>query len=206
MKEPLLVIATDCGGTDESRYTIAAYRTFHRVTPTIAFFVAESMNTLHAGFLATAHALSTIDHFGKPRPSENIGVIVNAAPREGKENGKNLRGTGRKTEGEEIYALKLKNGVWIVGPNAGMNFYFIQQDRIEESYVLSGEGLETPFRSMEFMVPAVGRLLGQNDFPIKLTPRKLNVPVPAKGIFVADWDSHGNIYLYSNLAERTWLP
>lgn len=205
-RQPLLVIATDCGGTDRGRYEIAASRSFQETSPTIAFFETESMNTLHAGFIAAAHALSTIDHFGPLRGDERIGLLVNAAPRHGKENGHKLRGQGRKNEGEEIYALTLDNGVKVVGPNAGMNFYFIDRNRIRESYLLTGPGLDTPFRSMEFMVPALGRLLGENDFPIELTPKELAVPIPEKGIFVADWDRHGNIYLFSNQPDDEWVP
>lgn len=101
--------------------------------------------------------------------------------------------------------MLLDNGVWVVGPNAGMNFYFIARKRVKESYLLTGRGLHTPFRSMEFMIPALAQVLGYGSFSIRLAPKPLEVPVPKKGIFVGDWDSHGNMYLFST-EKKSWLP
>lgn len=202
-----LALATDCGRTDEGRYKIGIGRTFFPYSPTIAFFPTESKNTLHAGFVAAAHALSTVDLFGPLMEGERIGVMVNAAPREADKNGKALRGENRDHDGEDVFAIRLKNGVWVVGPNAGMNFYFIPKQNIAESYVLGGPRLETPFRSLELMVPAKSKVLGVQDFPdITLTERNLVVPVPETGVFVGDWDSHGNIYVVSTQPDESWIP
>lgn len=204
-----LIIVTDCGGTDEPRYGIAAWRSFHPCHVDISFLLAEPMSTFHAGFLAAAHALSTIDHFGPLREGENIGMIVNAAPRYGRRNGRELRGDGREIDGEEIYALLLKNGVWVVGPNAGFNFHFFRK-QISESYLVTDtSGLSTPFRSMELMIPALAKVLemGTADLShIELTPQEPIIAEPEVGIFVGDWDSFGNMYLVINLAPGEWLP
>lgn len=209
-----LILVTDCGGSDRGRYEIAARRSFWPVEPQITFFGTQSMNTLHAGFTTAAHALSTIDHFGPLLDKEadplvhreKIGILDNAAPRHGTENGKKLRGAGRKGEGEEIYALLLDNGVWVVGPNAGLNFYFLQP-RVRQSYLVTDtSGMTTPFRSMEVMVPALAKVLGARDHAnIQLTAKPLVVPEPEKGIFVADWDEHGNLYVVS-IGGEEWVP
>ena len=99
-----LVVVTDCGGSDQGRYEIAAQRCFYPHDLRLTFFGTESMNTLHSGFTTAAHVLSTIDFFGPLREGEQIGVLDNAAPRHGSENGRRLRGENRKLEGEEIYA------------------------------------------------------------------------------------------------------
>lgn len=202
-----LVLVTDCGGSDRGRYEIAAQRCFFPYQPSITFFETDSMNTLHCGFTAAAHGLSTIDHFGPLKEGECVGMLANAAPRFGTENGKTLRGEDRKLDGEEIYALKLDNGVWVVGPNAGMNFYFLAH-RVRESYLVEDtSGRYTPFRSMEVMIPALAKVLGARDFPkLRLHAKPLIVPTPDLGIFVADWDSHGNIYLVSTIPEDEWVP
>ncbi|MCL5667101.1 MAG: hypothetical protein M1383_05020 [Patescibacteria group bacterium] len=210
-----LVLVTDCGGSDRGRYEIAARRSFWPKEPQLTFFGTQSMNTLHAGFTTAAHALSTIDHFGPIEErddapfftiDEKIGILDNAAPRHGTENGKKLRGDGRKGEGEEIYALLLDNNVWVVGPNAGLNFYFIQS-RIRESYLVTDtSGMTTPFRSMEVMVPTLAKVLGARDHKnIELTTKPLIVPEPEQGIFVADWDEHGNLYVVS-IGSEGWVP
>lgn len=202
-----LIIVTDCGGSDEGRYGIAARRCFYDTELYLTFFGTESMNTLHSGFTGAAHALSTIDHFGPLRSGEQIGLLVNAAPRHGTENGKVLRGEGRHLDGEEIYALKLKNGVWVVGPNAGWNLYFLQEQVVESYLVKDTSGRSTPFRSMEVMIPALAKVLGVAPFPhLLLEPKRLVVEPPESGVFVADRDDHGNLYLVQSGEDESWVP
>lgn len=202
-----VILVTDCGGSDKGRYEIAVERCFfpHDVRKT--FFETHSMNTLHAGFTAAAHALSTGDHFGPLKKGERTGILDNAAPRHGNENGKSLRGEGRKTEGEEIYALLLDNGVWVVGPNAGFNFHFLQS-RVRKSYLVADtSGMVTPFRSMEVMVPTLAKVLGITEWPnIELNEKPLIVGTTKPGLFVADWDKHGNMYVVSVGQKEDCLP
>ena len=202
-----LIIVTDCGGSDEGRYGIAARRCFFPHHLQLTFFATESMNTLHSGFTAAAHGLSTVDHFGPLKLGEKVGLLVNAAPRHGTENGKVLRGDGRKPDGEEIYALKLKSGVWAVGPNALWNLLFLQ-DQVSESFLVTDiSGRSTPFRSMEVMIPALAKVLGVAEVPqLILEPKRLVVQAPEQGVFVADYDTHGNIYLVANQADESWVP
>lgn len=202
-----LVMVTDCGGSDEGRYNIAARRCFGKHHLHVTFFATESMNTLHSGFTAAAHALSTLDHFGPIEPGEKIGLLVNAAPRHGTENGKALRGEGRKQDGEEIYALKLKSGVWVVGPNAGWNLFFIQDQAVESYLVKDTSGRSTPFRSMEVMIPALAHVLRVGQYPhLTFEKKELVVHAPEEGVFVADHDTHGNIYLVGSGTDETWIP
>jgi hypothetical protein len=207
IKQITLALVTDCGGTDIGRYKLAARRCFFPYPLETVDFTAESMNTLHAGFLTAAHVLSTIDFFGPLREGEAIGVIDNAAPRHGTENGQRLRGEKRKEEGEEIYALKLKNGVWVVGPNAGRNFFFLKGQVAESFLVTDTSKRYTPFRSMEVMIPTLAKVFGvlPNE-QLVLTLKSLQVSDGEQGVFVADWDSHGNIYLVSTLPDGTWVP
>lgn len=201
-----LILVTDCGGSDRGRYEIAAWRSFWPKEPQLTFFETHSMSTLHAGFTTAAHALSTIDRFGPLIAEEKIGILCNAAPRHGTENGKKLRGKDRRGEGEEIYALLLDNGTWVIGPNAGLNLHFIVP-RVRESYLVTDtSGMTTPFRSMEVMVPALAKVLGARDHQnIRLTAKPLQVPKAETGIFVADWDQHGNLYVVS-IGGEDWVP
>ena len=202
-----LIIVTDCGGSDKGRYEIAARQCFYGYDLALTFFETKSMNTLHSGFTAAAHALSTVDQFGPLRPGQQTGILVNAAPRHGSENGLKLRGENRKPEGEEIYALLLRNGVWVVGPNSGFNLYFLK-DQVAESYLVTDtSGKRTPFRSMEVMVPALAKIFGAQENPhINLTPKKLPEINAEEAVFVAGWDSFGNIYLVSTMPNEDWVP
>ncbi len=198
-----LILVTDCGGSDQGRYNIAAKRCCHPENVSITFFATQSKNTLHTGFTAAAHGLSTVDHFGELGDGEDIGMLVNAAPRAGAE----LRGKNRKLEGEEIYALLLDNGVYVVGPNSGYNFFFLR-DRIKKSWLITDTSdHETPFRSMEVMVPALAWLLDAFDAPLLQFKEK---PLPEtdteEEIFVADVDDHGNLYLASTMSDDSWIP
>ncbi len=202
-----LIIVTDCGGSDKGRYEIAAQRCFYPHDLRLTFFATESMNTLHSGFTAAAHAMSTIDFFGPLAESENIGILVNAAPRHGSENGYKLRGKNRKPEGEEIYALELNNNIWMVGPNAGLNFHFFK-NQIKRSFLVTDtSGRYTPFRSMEVMIPALAKIFGaQLNNHLKIEPKKIILSNVESGVFVADWDTHGNIYIVSTVLENSWVP
>lgn len=202
-----LVIVTDCGGSDEGRYGIAARRCFHPHNVGLTFFATAPLNTLHSGFTGAAQALSSIDHFGPLKEDEAYGLLVNAAPREGSSAGKKLRGAGRKSGGEEIYALKLRNGVWVVGPNAGYNLHFLAC-QVEESYlVVDNSKRETPFRSMQVMVPALAKLLEASPIPhLEFEPKPLVLPEVEKGTFVADCDELGNVYLVTVGERETWFP
>jgi hypothetical protein len=202
-----LVLVTDCGGSDEGRYRIAVQRCFFPHQHSVAFFPTASMNTLHCGFTAAAHGLSTIDHFGPLRDGENYGVLINAAPRRGKENGQALRGEDRKRDGEEVFIVRFDNGVWASGPNAEMNFWFVR-DRIRESYLVTDtSGRETPFRSMELMIPALAKVQKASAFDrISLEEKQLTVQNPDSGLYVADWDEHGNIYVVSTETGDAWIP
>ncbi len=206
-KNAHVILVTDCGGSDEGRYRIAVERCFFPHNVRTTFFGTHSMKTLHAGFTTSAHALSTVDHFGQLKEGELVGILDNAAPRHGGEDGKSLRGETRKLEGEEIYALLLDNGVWVVGPNAGFNFYFLQS-RIRQSFLVTDtSGMTTPFRSMEVMIPALSKVLGTGEFPnIVLTEKPLVVGAQKHGLFIADWDTHGNMYVVSVGLGQDWLP
>ena len=202
-----LVVVTDCGGSDQGRYEIAAQRCFFPHDLRLTFFATESMNTLHSGFTTAAHVLSTIDFFGPLQKGEQIGVLDNAAPRHGSENGLKLRGENRKLEGEEIYALRLRNGIWVVGPNAGLNFFFLKGQVVGSFLVSDTSGRYTPFRSMEVMVPTLAKIFGARENPhLQLEPKELPVVGTEAGVFVADWDSHGNIYLVSTMTNEDWVP
>ncbi|OHA00869.1 MAG: hypothetical protein A3C07_02255 [Candidatus Sungbacteria bacterium RIFCSPHIGHO2_02_FULL_47_11] len=202
-----LVVVTDCGGSDQGRYEIAAQRCFFPHDLRLTFFATESMNTLHSGFTTAAHVLSTIDFFGPLQKGEQIGVLDNAAPRHGSENGLKLRGENRKLEGEEIYALRLRNGIWVVGPNAGLNFFFLKGQVVGSFLVSDTSGRYTPFRSMEVMVPTLAKIFGARENPhLQLEPKELPVVGTEAGVFVADWDTHGNIYLVSTMTNEDWVP
>lgn len=190
MDKYLMVLATDCGGTDRGRYEIAACRSFFPHAVTTVVFETASLSTLHAGFIAAAHGLSTIDHFGPLRTGEKIGLLVNAAPERG-----------------PIYALTLDNGVEVVGPDLEWNFHFLR-DRIVASHLVRDlSGKETPFRSMEVMVPALAARLGAAEVPhLSFVPKDIASFAPEPGIYVSDWDSHGNLYLVSTEEDDSWIP
>lgn len=190
MDRYLMVLATDCGGTDRGRYEIAVERSFYPKPVRTVVFETTTLSTLHAGFIAAAHGLSTIDHFGPLREGEKVGLLVNAAPERG-----------------PVFALKLDNGVEVVGPDLGWNFHFLR-DRIVESFLVDDRsGKETPFRSMEVMVPALAARLGAAEFPnLAFRPKDIASFRPDPGIYVADWDSHGNLYLVSTDEDDAWIP
>ena len=60
---------------------------------------------------------------------------------------------------------------------------------------------------MEVIVPTLAKIFGVQKNPhLTLTPKKLQVSDGEQGVFVADWDSHGNIYLVSTGPNEEWVP
>ena len=60
---------------------------------------------------------------------------------------------------------------------------------------------------MEVMVPALSKVLGITQWSnIKLTKKPLVVGTQKPGLFVADWDKHGNMYIVSVGQVQDWLP
>ncbi len=56
-------------------------------------------------------------------------------------------------------------------------------------------------------MPALSQVLGVKDNPnLRLERKELKVPRPKPGLFVADWDDHGNLYIISIGQGQDWLP
>src|SRR3989344_5900701 len=67
--------------------------------------------------------------------------------------------------------------------------------------------MTTPFRSMEVMIPALSKVLGVQECPHIILTQKLLVVEKAKsGLFVADWDAHGNLYVVPTGKYKNWTP
>ncbi len=205
IKNVHISIVTDCGRSDALRYEIGAAACFADARFSMGFFETESFNTLHAGFVAGSHAYAPIEYFSDIAPRMQFGILVNAAP--GAAEGQKLRGLDNKSDGGQIYALELKNGVCVVGPNVGYNLYFFR-DLIARSFLVTvSKNSDTPYRSLEIMLPALAQVMGVRNFPgFTLTPKKLDLPEVQNGIYVGDSDSHGNIYLASIGQEQGFVP
>ena len=202
-----IAIVTDCGDLDEMRYRVTAQRLFFPHAVRVSFCATESLNTLHAGFVGATHVVAEINRSGRLKEGEFIGLLVNAAPRLGREGGRPLRGENRQTAGEAICALLLQSGVWVVGPNAGLNFYFLQKEVRESFLVADPSGQRTPFRSNYVMMPALAQIFDPHQGSrIRLEPKALP-PIEAEpGLFVGGQDSHGNLYIASTRPDERWVP
>ena len=111
-KQARVIFVTDCGGSDRGRYEIAAGRCFFPHYLQTTFFETHSMNTLHAGFTTAAQALSTVDHFGPLEDGELVGILDNAAPRHGSENGESLRSARPREKRSTHSCSTLACGWW----------------------------------------------------------------------------------------------
>lgn len=99
-----------------------------------------SFNTIATGFCAMQYALVN--------PTENMIIYTNTAPRRDDTEKRN------DNEGEKLMYALLKNGMKIVGVNAGHCFSFVK-DEIKELHEVNVANKGSQFRSRDFFPEAV---------------------------------------------------
>lgn len=136
-----------------------------------------SFNTIATGFWTYQYSL--VNTFA--------GMIIysNTAPR------KDNKESRKDNEGERLVYAKLKNGINVVGVNAGYCFSFVKQD-IEALHEVNVANKGSQFRSRDFYPEAViGIARGEKTYIGKILDRKEIPDIPFGRI--AWVDGYGNI-------------
>lgn len=138
-------------------------------------FVTATPSTIHAGFLC-AQVVETEERFG--RPLETV-IFLNVDPRlEGK--------------GAPFFVVKLKSGIFLVGPNAGYNFSLIR-DKIEELFAYQGFDKGSQFRSRDFYSRMCAHLMDEMEDELELEEVNFNQIPAFYGKYIGHIDNFGNI-------------
>lgn len=138
-------------------------------------FVFSSPSTIHAGFLCS-QIVETEERYG--RPLETV-IFLNVDPR--------LDGRGAS-----LLVIKLKTGLYLLGPNAGYNFSLIKQ-KIEEVFVYQGFDKGSQFRSRDFYSRVCAHLMDGMEDELELEEISSNQIPFLQGYYIGHIDNFGNI-------------
>ncbi len=138
-------------------------------------FVVSTPSTIHGGFLCS-QIVETEERYG--RPLETV-IFVNIDPR--------LQG-----KGAPFFVIKLKSGIYLIGPNAGYNFSFIKE-KIEEVFVYQGEDKGSQFRSRDFYSRIAAHLMDNMEDELELDQMSSNQIPSLQGYYIGHIDNFGNI-------------
>lgn len=136
-----------------------------------------AFSTLATGFWTHQYAMVN--------PVPGMGIYTNTAPR------KDRKESREKNEGERLVYAKLKNGIRVVGVNAGFCFSFVKP-YVAELYAVNVANKGSQFRSRDFYPEAVvGILRGDAAYLGSKLPLNTIPDVPPQKI--AWIDGYGNI-------------
>ncbi|MFN4212427.1 MAG: hypothetical protein ACK4FL_00455 [Microgenomates group bacterium] len=138
-------------------------------------FVNSTPSTIHAGFLC-AQIVETEERYG--RPLETV-IFVNIDPRlEGK--------------GAPFFAIKLKSGIYLAGPNAGYNFSLIKK-KLDQVFIYQGFDKGSQFRSRDFYSRVCAHLMDGMEDELALEEVSQDQIPTLKGYYIGHIDNFGNI-------------
>jgi len=101
-------------------------------------FVGSTPSTIHTGFLVN-QLVEDVERYG--RPLETV-IFQNTDPR------LHSRQSIEKASGAKPVIIKLKSGIYLLGPNSGYDFSMIK-NRIEELYIYNGLNEKGQFHSRD---------------------------------------------------------
>lgn len=179
----LIVIADYCSDsltTQELRSALIGHLS-KPLTSSLSF-VNSTPNTIHSAFLLK-QILYTESRLGDPN---NLVIFINTDPRIQTKDGV------QKAQGAEFVVLRMKNGAFVCGPNAGYSFSLIIPD-IEYLYLYSNLDKGTQFRSRDLYMRVAALLMEEKEDEMDLTEiRKTIIPV-LSDFHVGHIDNYGNI-------------
>ena len=149
-----------------------------------------SFSTIATGFWTAQYALVN--------PIPKMIIYTNTAPR------KDNKESRDRNEGEKLMYAKLKNGIEVVGVNAGYCFSFIK-DQIETFYEVNVANKGSQFRSRDFYPEAVIGIVNGDKKYLGPTIATTTIPdCPANRI--AWIDGYGNMKTTTRLSSMSLKP
>ncbi len=145
-------------------------------------FVNSIPNTIHTAFLLK-QILFTEARLGDPN---NLVIFVNTDPRIQTKDGV------EKAQGADFVILRMKNGAFVCGPNAGHCFSLVLPD-IEYLYLYPDLDKGTQFRSRDLYMRISALLMEEKEDEMELTEIKKTIIPPLFDFHVGHIDNYGNI-------------
>ena len=148
----------------------------------IISFVSSTPSTIHTSFLINQLVLD-IEKFGQPL--ETV-IFQNTDPRI------HTKESTKRAEGAKPLILKLKSGIYLVGPNAGYNFSMIKS-KIDEVYIYQGLNEKGQFHSRDLYSRISAHLMDYLEDELELEEISVDEIPDFSGFYIGHIDNYGNI-------------
>ena len=145
-------------------------------------FVGSTPSTIHTGFLVN-QIVEDVERFG--RPLETV-IFQNTDPR--------LHSTQgiEKAEGAKPVIIKLKSGIYLLGPNSGYDFSMIKS-KIEELFIYKGLNEKGQFHSRDLFSRLSAHLMDYMEDELELEEIGTEVIPQLDRFYIGHIDNFGNI-------------
>ncbi|KKQ01808.1 MAG: hypothetical protein US11_C0004G0078 [Candidatus Roizmanbacteria bacterium GW2011_GWA2_36_23] len=147
-------------------------------------FVNSTPSTIHTSFLLYQITLIE-ERYGRPQNS----VIIQNTDSRTSLNGKEII---INPQGGKFLVIRLKSGIIICGPNAGLNFSMIKNN-IDEVFVYQDIDKNSQFRSRDAFARVCSHLLEGLQDELELEEISKNAIPTLSGYFIGHIDNFGNI-------------
>jgi len=145
-------------------------------------FIGSTPSTVHTSFLLN-QLVEDVERYG--RPLETV-IFQNTDPR--------LHSTGNieKAEGAKPVIIKLKSGLYLLGPNSGYDFSMIK-NKIEELYTYKGLNEKGQFHSRDLFSRISAHLMDYMEDELELEEISANIIPELDKFHIGHIDNFGNI-------------
>ena len=138
-------------------------------------FIAATPSTIHTGFLIS-QLVEDIERYGQPLESV---IFQNTDPR-------------LHTKRGLAVIMKLKSGLYLIGPNSGYDFSLIK-NRIDELFIYKGLNDKGQFHSRDLYSRISAHLMDYLEDELELEEVNVDNIPDLKGFFVGHIDNFGNM-------------
>lgn len=145
-------------------------------------FVSSTPSTIHTGYLLN-QLVEDIERYG--RPMETV-IFQNTDPRI-----HSVVGIDRAA-GAKPLIIKLKSGIFLLGPNSGYDFSMIK-NKIEELYIYKGLNEKGQFHSRDLFSRISAHLMDYMEDELELEEIETNIIPELDQFYIGHIDNFGNM-------------
>ena len=145
-------------------------------------FVGSTPSTIDTSFLVN-QLVEDVERYG--RPMETV-IFQNTDPR------LHSRQSIEKASGAKPVIIKLKSGIYLLGPNSGYDFSMIKS-RIEELYIYNGLNEKGQFHSRDLFSRISAHLMDYLQDELELEEISTNIIPELDKFYIGHIDNFGNI-------------
>ncbi|EKE13748.1 MAG: hypothetical protein ACD_12C00840G0002 [uncultured bacterium] len=145
-------------------------------------FVGSTPSTIHTGFLLN-QLVEDVERYG--RPMETV-IFQNTDPR------LHSMQSIEKASGAKPVIIKLKSGIYLLGPNSGYDFSMIKS-RIEELFIYKGLNEKGQFHSRDLFSRISAHLMDYLEDELELEEISTDIIPELDQFYIGHIDNFGNI-------------